>query len=76
MRKTEETFVRQNSEDTTKKLKDGGIGLEVEIDLHQNIVDEVNNWISESRENRRAEKAFSDERILAWRVMSLSSNPR
>ena len=76
MRKTEETFVRQNREDTTKKPKDGGIGLEVEIDLHQNIVDEVNNWISESRENRRAEKAFSDESILAWRLMSMSSNPR
>ena len=75
MRKTEEIVVRQNREDGTKKTKDGGIGLKAEIDLHQNIVDAVNDWISESRENRRAEKAFSAERISAWRLMSLSSNP-
>lgn len=74
MRKTEEIVIRQNSEDVTKKTKNCGIGLKVEIDLHQNIVDAVNNWISESRENRRVEKAFSAERISAWRLMSLSSN--
>ena len=67
MRKTEEIVVRQNREGRAKK-PETGIGLKVEIDLHQNMVDVVNNWISESRENRRAEKLFSDERISAWKI--------
>lgn len=41
-----------------------------ESDINQNIADVVNDWISESRENRRAEKAFSDERISAWKIIS------
>jgi hypothetical protein len=35
---------------------------------NQKIAGVISNWISESRENRRAEKAFSDERISAWKI--------
>ena len=43
---------------------------EEKSDINQTITDVVNDWISESRENRRAEKAFSDERIAAWKTIS------
>lgn len=43
-------------------------------DADRAIADAVNDWITESRETRRAEKAFSDETISAWRLMSLSAN--
>ena len=39
-----------------------------ETGINQKIAGVVNNWISESRKNRRAEKAFSDERISAWKM--------
>lgn len=36
--------------------------------INQKIAGVISNWISESRENRRVEKAFSDERISAWKM--------
>jgi hypothetical protein len=47
----------------------------VELDNDPDVADTVNRWISESRENRRAERIFSDEQIAAWRFIPFSLNP-
>jgi hypothetical protein len=56
------------------KMTAAEIAPEVEIDRQQNMVDVVNNWISERRENRLLEKTFSDESISAWKINSSFSN--
>lgn len=50
------------------------IALDVEIDIQQNMVDVVNHWISERRENRLLERAFSNDKISAWKINSSFSN--
>ena len=72
MRKPEELSVKKKG---TKNTEAAGSAPQIELDNHQNIVDTVNSWISESRENRRAERIFSDESISAWRLIPVSSNP-
>lgn len=44
----------------------------IALDNDPVVVDTVNRWISESRENRRAERIFSDEKIAAWRLFPFS----
>lgn len=60
-----------------RNIKDGGEKPQVvfktpkvESDTPLKIANVVNNWISERRENKRAEKVYSDSRISAWKVMS------
>jgi hypothetical protein len=50
------------------------ITSEVEIDRQQNMVEVVNNWISERRANRILEKTYSDNEISAWKINSSFSN--
>lgn len=42
--------------------------------INQKIAGVINDWISESRETRRVEKAFSDERISAWKIIPSGGN--
>jgi hypothetical protein len=62
--------VKRNRKNRAKIDIQPVIAPKEESDINQNIADVVNDWISESRENRRAEKAFSDERISAWKIIS------
>jgi hypothetical protein len=48
---------------------------EAEIDNQQNMVDVVNNWISERRENRILERTFTNDTISAWKTDSSSFGP-
>lgn len=51
------------------KQNNQGSALKAGIQTEKNIAKAVNNWISQYRENRLAEKAFSDERITAWKII-------
>ncbi len=63
-------IVRRNKKDRAEKLKVVINAPKVKSDIQLKIVDVVNNWISERRENSRAEKVFSDSKLLRWRIMS------
>jgi len=62
--------VKRNKKDGAKKLKAVVNVPEVESDNQLKIVNVINNWISERRENSRIEKVFSDNKILGWKIMS------
>ena len=62
--------VKRNKKDGAKKLKAVVNAPEVESDNQLKIVNVINNWISERRENSRVEKVFSDNKILGWKIMS------
>lgn len=63
-------LVKQNKKDGAKKLKAVVNAPKVETDNQLKIVNVINSWISERRENSRAEKVFSDNKILGWKIMS------
>lgn len=63
-------IVKRNKKDGAKKTQVAVNASKVEGNIQLNIVDVVNKWISERRENSRAEKVFSDSKILGWKVMS------
>ena len=64
--------VKRNEKDGAKKLKAVVNAPKVENGNQLKIVNVINNWISERRENSRVEKAFSDSKILGWKIMSKS----
>ena len=71
MRKPKEFSVNQKA---VKNTEADGSAPRIELDIHLALIDTVNSWISESRENRRAERIFLDEKIAAWRLIPLSLN--
>lgn len=70
MNKDKIKVVKRNKKDGTKKIQVLASTPKVKNDTQFKIASIVNNWISERRENKRAEKFFSDSRISAWKVMS------
>ena len=68
MNKVAVKVVKQNKIDGLTNPKAAGSPPKVETDIRRKMVGVVNNWISERRENRRAEKVFSDGRISAWKI--------
>ena len=62
--------VKLNKKDGTKKTQAILNASKVESEIQLNIVNVVNKWISERRENSRVEKVFSDSKILGWKIMS------
>ena len=62
--------VKRNKKDGTEKPQVVINALKVESDIQLNIINVVNDWISERRENSRVEKVFSDSKILGWKIMS------
>ena len=62
--------VKRNKKDGAEKLKAVVNAPKVETDNQLKIVNVINNWISERRENSRVEKVFSDGKILGWKIMS------
>ena len=64
--------VKLNKKDGAEKLKVVVSTPKVESDIQLKITNAVNDWISERRENSRVEKAFSDNKILGWKIMSKS----
>lgn len=70
MNKTAVKVVKRNKKGGTKKTKNVISAPKVESDVQPRLVNIVNNWISERRANRQAEKAFSDGKISGWKIMS------
>ena len=70
MKKVVIKIVKGNKEGEREITAVIGNAAKMEIDKDQNTVDVVNAWISERRENRNAEKSFSDDKILEWKIMS------
>ncbi|HSK72193.1 MAG TPA: hypothetical protein VK892_10890 [Pyrinomonadaceae bacterium] len=70
MNKDKIKVVKRNKKDGAEKPQVIFNAPKVESDTRLKIVTVVNNWISERRENSRAEKVFSDSRISAWKLMS------
>lgn len=64
--------MRKFSETDNNQYQNGNAS-HAEIRQEKNIAGAVNRWISEYRENRLAEKSFSDERITAWKTVSSPS---
>lgn len=62
--------VKLNKKDGAKKPQAILNASKVESEIQLNIVNVVNKWISERRENSRVEKVFSDSKILGWKIMS------
>jgi hypothetical protein len=63
--------VEQNRKPKARKAGPAVSLPKEENEINQNIADVINDWISESRETRRAEKSFSDEKIATWKSVSL-----
>jgi hypothetical protein len=61
-------MVKRNKKDGAENPQVIFNAPKVESDTQLKIANVVNNWISERRENSRAEKVFSDSRILAWKL--------
>lgn len=63
-------IIKRNKKDPEEKPEIVSQTVKVKRDLHYQMVDEVNNWIAERSENRRAEKVFSDNKILDWKMFT------
>ena len=71
MRKPKELSAEQKA---AKNTEADDSAPRIEQDNQLDIVDTVNRWISESRENRRAERILSDEKVAAWKLIPFSLN--
>lgn len=63
-------IVKRNEKDGTQKEPVAVNALKVEKDDKHKMANMVKNWISERRENSRAEKLFSDGQLSGWKTMS------
>lgn len=63
-------IVKRNKKDEAQGTPVAAGALKVEKDDRHKMANLVKNWISERRENSRAEKVFSDGKILGWKIMS------
>lgn len=70
MKKDVIKIVKRNKTDEAQKTPVAADALKVERDDPLKMANLVKNWISERRENSRAEKVFSDGKILGWKIMS------
>lgn len=60
--------VKRNKKDGTGKSQIVVTASKAESNTKLKIANVVNNWISERRDNSRAEKVFSDSEILGWKI--------
>lgn len=74
MNKSTIKVLKRNKKDVAETTQVVVNAVKVESDIQLKIVNVVNNWISERRENSRVEKVFSDSKILAWKIMSKNFN--
>jgi hypothetical protein len=65
MKKDAIKILKRNSE--AEKTQSAADAPKVESETQRTIVNAVKDWISERRENSRAEKDFSDDEILRWK---------
>ena len=61
--------VKRNQKDGAQEAPVVVNASKAEKDDQHKMVNMVNNWISERRENSRVEKVFSDSKILGWKIM-------
>ena len=59
---------KRNLRDAAEKTNVNGSGAQGAGQIRSKLVRGVNHWISERRENRRLEKAFSDSQISSWKT--------
>jgi hypothetical protein len=67
MKKDSIKVVKRNKKDAAEKTQAVADASEVESVAQSRIVNVIKDWISERRETRRAEKIFSDGKILEWK---------
>jgi hypothetical protein len=63
-------IVKRNKKDGADEVPAVVDALKVEKDDQHKMANLVNNWISERRENSRAEKLFSDGELSGWKIVS------
>ncbi|HLM03468.1 MAG TPA: hypothetical protein VK400_20610 [Pyrinomonadaceae bacterium] len=66
-------IVKRNKKDAAEKTGAVVETPKVETHTQRGIFNAVRNWIFERRENSRAEKVFSDDKISSWETMSENS---
>jgi hypothetical protein len=69
MNKNPIKVVKSNKKSEAEKTQPEIISSTVEKDAQIEMIDVINNWISERRENSRLEKTFSDDKILGWKLI-------
>ena len=69
MSKSSIRVIKRNNIDASAKVKVVTVAKAASIVRHKRI-DLVNDWIAESREVTRLEKAFSASKILGWKMIS------
>jgi vacuolar-type H+-ATPase subunit H len=72
MKKVLIKVIKRNNKNTAKKICVVAPvnAAKIETDIQIEMVKTVGNWISERRENGRAEQIFSDGKISAWKTVS------
>jgi hypothetical protein len=70
MNKNAIKVVKRNEKDGAQEAPVVVSASKAERNNQHKMVNMVNNWISERRENSRAEKVFSDGEILGWKIIS------
>jgi hypothetical protein len=61
--------IKRNNIAASAKVPVVSVANAARIVRHKRVAS-VNNWITESRENTRLEKAFSESKILGWKMIS------
>lgn len=61
--------IKRKTKDETEQPQIITEVLKAENNERQKMGDTVNGWITEQRATSRREKAFSDGRILAWKLI-------
>lgn len=69
MNKTTIKVIKRNTKAGEGKSQIPADTLKAESDSRREMGNTVNGWISAQRENSRAEKVFSDNKILAWKII-------
>lgn len=62
--------IKRNKKEGAQKEPVVVSASKVEKDDQHKMTNVVNNWISERRENSKAERVFSDDKISSWKIMS------
>ena len=62
-------IIKRNNIAASAKVPIVNVAKAASIVRHKRVAS-VNDWIAESRENTRLEKAFSESKILGWKMIS------
>lgn len=69
MNKDSIKVIKRDAKNEEDKPQISANPLKTEHDRHRSMENTIRDWVSERRENNRAEKHFSDGKILAWKII-------